>query len=117
MKDMMTYKGYFGSVHYNDDDLVFFGKLEYIRSLVSYEGTDVVSLKRSFEEAVDDYLEYCDQNNRPPEKPFKGSFNIRLDPSLHQRLVAHAQGEGKTLNAFVKDVLKKAVSETHVSQS
>ena len=110
MKDMMAYNGYFGSVHYSDDDRVFFGKLEFIRALISYEGTDVDSLKRSFEEAVDDYLEMCVQTGREPEKPFKGSFNIRLDPSLHQRLVAHALGEGKTLNAFIKTVLERAVS-------
>jgi predicted HicB family RNase H-like nuclease len=110
MKDMMSYKDYFGSVHYSDDDRVFFGKLEFIRALVSYEGTDVDSLKRAFEEAVDDYLEMCAQAGRDPEKPFKGSFNIRLDPSLHQKLVSHAMNEGKTLNAFVKSVLERAVS-------
>ena len=27
MKDTMEYRGYFGSVHYNDDDKVFYGKL------------------------------------------------------------------------------------------
>ena len=48
MKDTMEYKGYFGSVHYNDDDKVFYGKLEFIRALVSYEGTDVVSLRAAF---------------------------------------------------------------------
>jgi predicted HicB family RNase H-like nuclease len=110
MKDMITYKGYFGSVHYNDDDRVFFGKLEYIRALVSYEGTDVVSLRTAFEEAIDDYLELCEEAGKKPEIPFKGTFNIRLDPSLHQRLVANAMDEGKTLNAFIKDALEKAVS-------
>lgn len=110
MKDMMSAKGYFGSVHYSDDDRVFFGKIEFIRALVSYEGTDVDSLKRAFEEAVDDYLEMCAQAGREPEKPFKGSFNIRLDPSLHQRLVSHAMNEGKTLNAFIKSILERAVS-------
>ena len=38
MKDMMTYKGYTGSAHYDDDDRIFYGKLEFIRDLVSYEG-------------------------------------------------------------------------------
>ena len=113
MKDMMTYKGYFGSVHYNDDDKVFYGKLEFIRALVSYEGTDVISLRAAFEESVDDYLDLCGETGKTPEKPFKGTFNIRLDPSLHQRLVAHAMDEGKTLNAFIKDALERAVSETH----
>ncbi|MEI7639803.1 MAG: type II toxin-antitoxin system HicB family antitoxin [Syntrophus sp. (in: bacteria)] len=110
MKDMMSFKGYFGSVHYSDDDRVFFGKIEFIRALVSYEGTAVDSLKHAFEEAVDDYLEMCAQAGREPEKPFKGSFNIRLDPSLHQRLVSHAMNEGKTLNAFIKSILERAVS-------
>jgi predicted HicB family RNase H-like nuclease len=113
MKDMMTYKGYFGSVHYNDDDKVFYGKLEFIRALVSYEGTDVVSLRTAFEEAVDDYLDLCEETGKKPEKPFKGTFNIRLDPSLHQRLVAHAMDKGMTLNSLIRDALEKAVSETH----
>ncbi len=112
MKDMMTYKGYFGSVHYNDEDKVFYGKLEFVRALVSYEGTDVASLRTAFEEAVDDYLDLCEQTGKTPEKPFKGTFNIRLDPSLHQRLVTHAIDEGKTLNTFIKEALEKAVSET-----
>jgi predicted HicB family RNase H-like nuclease len=114
MKDMMKYKDYFGSVHYSDDDKVFYGKLEFIRALVSYEGTDVKSLQKAFKEAVDDYLLFCKENGKNPEKPFKGTFNIRLDPSLHQQLVSHAADEGKTLNSFIKDALEKAVSETHV---
>jgi predicted HicB family RNase H-like nuclease len=113
MKDTMEYNGYFGSVHYNDDDKVFYGKLEFIRALVSYEGTDVVSLRAAFEETVDDYLEFCKETGKQPEKPFKGSFNLRLDPELHKRLVNNAMNEGKTLNTFVKDLLQRAVSEEH----
>lgn len=73
MKDLMKYKDYFGSVHCSDDDLVFHGKVEFIRALVSYEGTDVESLRRAFEEAVDDYLELCRRQKREPEKPTKRS--------------------------------------------
>ena len=74
MQDSMEYKGYFGSVLYNDDDKVFYGKLEVIRALVSYEGADVSSLRVAFEEAVDDYLEFCKETGKQPEKPFKGSL-------------------------------------------
>ncbi len=59
MKDMMTYKGYAGSAH--DDDRIFYGKLERIRDLVRCEGADVDSLRSAFEEAVDDYLDLCQQ--------------------------------------------------------
>jgi hypothetical protein len=37
MKDMMTHKGYFGSVSYDDEDKIFYGKIEFIRALVSYD--------------------------------------------------------------------------------
>ena len=103
MKDMMKYKGYFGSVHYSDEDRVFYGRLEFIRALVSFEGTDVESLHQAFTEAVDDYLSTAPA----PEKPFKGSFNIRISPELHQRIAENALSKGLTLNKYIATVLEK----------
>ncbi len=48
MKDFMEHKGYIGSVRFSAEDDVFHGKLEGIRDLVTYEGTDVASLKQAF---------------------------------------------------------------------
>ena len=114
MKDMMKYKEYFGSVHYSDEDRTFFGKIEFIRALVSYEGTDVKTLRRAFEEAVDDYLDTCTEQGKEPEKPFKGTFNVRIGPELHQRVAMAAAQRGVTLNGFIADVLKR---ETATEQS
>ncbi len=101
----MEYQGYFGSVNYNDEDELFYGKVEYIRSLISYEGHDVESLKASFHEAVDDYLELCKEKEIEPEKPFKGSFNIRLGTELHRRAAIEAQQKGINLNKLVTDAI------------
>ena len=98
MKDMMGYKDYLGSVHYNDEDEVFHGKLEFIRALVSYEGTDVNSLRAAFKEAVEDYLELCQEKGEKPETPFKGSFNIRTGSDLHRRASLYAQSRDTSLN-------------------
>ena len=110
MKDMMSYKGYYGSVHYSDEDFVFHGKIEFIRSLVSYEGSDVVSLRKAFEEAVDDYLELCIEEGRKPEKPFKGSFNVRTGVDLHRKVALFAKDKGTNLNKVVTEALKKYLS-------
>ena len=107
MKDMMRYKNYYGSAHYSDDDKIFYGKVEFIRALVSYEGTDVRSLRNAFEEAVDDYLETCKEQGNEPEQPFKGSFNIRVGSNLHQRVALEAMKRGVTLNKYIVDVLEK----------
>ena len=52
-------KDYYGSVHLDDEDLIFHGKVEFIRALISYEATDAKGLRKAFEEAVDDYLDMC----------------------------------------------------------
>ena len=112
MKDMMHYRGYYGSVHYSDEDSVFFGKVEFIRALISYEGTDVKSLRQAFEEAVDDYMETCKEQGIAVEKPFKGSFNVRVRADLHRRIALAAAEKGLTLNKYIADVLEKETSKT-----
>ena len=80
----MEYKGYYGSVKYSDEDGLFHGRVEFIRALVSFEGSNVRSLKSSFKEAVEDYLELCSEKAIEPEKAFKGSFNVRPGAELHR---------------------------------
>ena len=59
MSNCMQYKGYVGSVEFSENDEVFFGKVQGIRSLISYEGTNVSELVSDFHKAVDDYLLTC----------------------------------------------------------
>ena len=101
MKDFIKHKGYYGSVHFDDEDMIFYGKVEFIRALISYEATDAKGLKGAFEEAVDDYLETCDRNNAEPERPFKGSLNIRLGPNLHRRVAILAEQNHVSINKFI----------------
>ena len=107
MKDFMEYKGYIGSVRFSADDEVFHGKLQGIRDLVTYEGTDVASLKQSFLEAVEDYLETCRKHRKSPQQPFKGSFNVRVGRELHKRAAVFASEHKRKLNSVVSDALEK----------
>lgn len=113
MKDVMFYKDYIGSVHYSTEDEVFYGELEGINDLVSYEGTSVTELKAAFEEAVEDYLELCQMNGKEPEKAYKGSFNVRIKPELHKKAAQMAIIEGKSLNQYVEE----AIAEYSVNKS
>jgi predicted HicB family RNase H-like nuclease len=106
MNNMMQYKDYFGSIHYNDEDKIFYGKVEYIRSLISFEGEDITSLRSSFEEAIEDYLALCREKEIDPEKPFKGTFNVRVGSQLHRQAVLFAQQRGLNLNKLVTDALQ-----------
>ena len=101
MKNIMKYKNYYGSIEYDENDLIFFGKLEFIRALVTYQGESAKEIRKEFESAVNDYLELCEQENIEPEKPFKGSFNVRIGKELHEKAIIALQNS-ESLNEFVK---------------
>lgn len=109
MRNTMEYKGYVGTVEFSQEDRLFFGKVIGIRALISYEGTTAEELIRDFHEAVDDYLELCETENREPEKSYKGSFNIRVSPELHKQAVIFALANQMTLNSFVESAMRKAL--------
>jgi len=49
----LSYKGFIGSVHFSTDDRVFFGKIEGIDDLATFEGTTVDELEEAFKYMVD----------------------------------------------------------------
>jgi len=110
MSDTMTYKGYIGTVRFSEEDEVFHGKIEAINDLIMFEGTSVKELKKAFHEAVDDYLETCKEMGREPQKPFKGSFNVRIPSDLHRKAVERATRMGVSLNQLVQKALEEKVA-------
>ena len=107
MNNVLTYKGFVGSVHFSADDNVFFGKVEGINDLITFEGETVQKLKDAFCYMVDEHINDCAAENIPFEKSYKGSFNIRLTPELHRKAAISAKIHGTTLNTFVKEAIER----------
>ena len=112
MKNMIEYRGYTGSVEFTEEDDVFFGKVQGIRSVISYEGETAQELLNDFHGAVDDYLSFCAAEGKEPEKPYKGSFNIRISPELHRQLAMNAAEQQISLNSYIEKALQACVAET-----
>ena len=85
MIDRIRYKEFIGSVRFSAEDEVFFGKIEGINDLVTFEGETVNRLKKAFRDAVNDYIELCKETGKQIFKSFKGSFNVRVNPELHSK--------------------------------
>lgn len=106
MKNYLEYNGYIGTIEFSAEDKVFYGKLEGINDLVTFEGTSVNELEESFRESVTDYLETCKALGKSPDKVYKGTFNVRVSQELHQQAALLAAKAGMNLN----DVVKRALS-------
>lgn len=109
-QQLMHYRGYDGSVEYSLTDDVLFGKVQGIRSLLSYEGNTLPELKQDFHDTVDDYLQTCQEQQEEPEQAFKGSFNVRIKPELYRKLAIFAADKHQSINASVEEAIEKELA-------
>jgi len=106
----LNYKGYTGSIEYSKEDELLYGKVLGIKGLISYEGKTGKELELDFMEAIEEYLSTCIQYGNMAEKPFKGSFNVRIPTSLHEKAALMAMEEKMSLNNFVAESIREKVS-------
>jgi predicted HicB family RNase H-like nuclease len=109
MNDIIQYKDFLASVHFSSEDEVFYGKVLGINDLISFEGSSVRELKKSFQEAIEDYLETCEQVGKEPNKTYKGTFNVRIPTQLHKEAAVFAAVNNLSLNDFVKTAIHYAL--------
>lgn len=109
---VMKYKEHIGSVDFDFDDGCLHGKLLYINDLVTYEAETLPALKEEFEAAVDDYIETCCELGVEPNRPFKGSFNVRIGQDLHKKIVYKAAEVGITVNEAVSRAVSDYVTDS-----
>ena len=109
MKNTLCYKGYYGSVEFSDEDNVFFGRIIGINDRITYEGDNADALRHDFEEAVEEYIETCAQLGKEPEKAYKGTFNVRIEPMLHRQLALYSASNGRSLNSTVEEAIRNYI--------
>ncbi|MDS7927926.1 type II toxin-antitoxin system HicB family antitoxin [Acinetobacter sp. V91_7] len=101
----LKYKGYLGTIEPDIETGELFGKLAFIRDLVTYEAETLKELEREFQFSVDGYLASCAELGKSPEQPLKGTFNVCIPPELHRKAVM-AAGDS-SLNAFVSEAISE----------
>ena len=108
---MMEYKGYIGRVAFDDEAEIFHGEVVNLRDVITFQGRSVDELRRALADSVDDYLAWCAERGKSPDKPFSGKFVVRVDPEIHRSVSAAARQAGKSLNAWVAERLAAAARD------
>jgi predicted HicB family RNase H-like nuclease len=106
----MKYKGYLGTVEYDDKARIFHGDVINTKDVITFQGTTVSEIEQAFKESINDYLAWCKEDGVEPEKPYSGKFNVRLSPELHQQIAILAKKRRVSLNSFVEKALSDEVA-------
>lgn len=112
----MKYGDYVGTVEFDIDNKRLFGRVVGISDKISYEGNTLGELENDFKESIDDYIEFCKEMGKTPEKSFSGKILFRTNPELHSRIALSAQKQGKSVNAWLNDLIIKEVSGSSQSE-
>lgn len=107
MKNTIAYKNFIGTINFSPDDNILFGKIEGINDLVTFEGSTVEEIIKSFHQAVDDYLDICKQTGKEVYKSLKGSFNVRIPPEMHYLADQKAKLLRISLNQLIQRAIKR----------
>lgn len=105
----MKYKGYQGHVSYDEDAKIFHGEVLGLKDVITFQGKSVDELEQAFKDSIDDYLEYCMELKRKPEKPFSGKLMLRLPPETHERIAYEAKCSGKSLNGWINETIENSL--------
>lgn len=106
MSNILNYKGYMAKIDFDADSKVLCGKIEGITDLVTFESSSADDIVKEFYNAVDDYLSFCKNIGKEPEKSYKGIFNVRIPPDLHRKAAMSAIKKGVTLNGLITDAIQ-----------
>lgn len=106
---LLHYKGYTARPEYSAEDRVFYGTILGISDMVDFQSDSAKDLEEEFHKAVDDYLEFCAEIGKEPQKEYSGLFNVRISPELHREVSIFAQAEGVTLNKAVEKAIRAMV--------
>ena len=103
----LRYKGYTTTIKYSTEDVVLYGKIEGINDLVCFNSDSAIEIVNEFHKAVDEYLAICKAKGIDPNKPYSGTFNIRIHPELHRQLAVMAREDNRSINFEVELAVKQ----------
>lgn len=104
---MMEYKGYRGGQLELDDDGYFIGRVLGLDAVITFKGRSPGALKKAFRDSIDDYLDWCQERGKAPEKAYSGRFVVRLDPAVHRKVALASETKGVAMNTWIAETLEE----------
>ena len=77
----MTRGGYEATIEFDEEAGLFHGEVINTRDVPTFQGQTLDELKVVFADAIADYIDWCRERGKEPQRPYSGSFTLRSPPS------------------------------------
>jgi predicted HicB family RNase H-like nuclease len=102
--NLMRYKDHIASIEYDDSADSFHGLVLGMRDVIDFYGSNPAELREEFKNSVEEYLAWCAEEGKPPEKTFQGKLTVRPPAGSHRRWTIAAAAGGMSLNNWLVSV-------------
>jgi len=104
----MTHDGYAATIEVDEEAGQFHGEVINTRDVLTFQGRTLDELKVALADTIADYIDWCRERGKEPERPYSGNFTVRISADLHRRIATAAARSGKSINAFVAETLERS---------
>ncbi len=101
----LFYKNYRTEVEYYPEDAIWYGRIEGISDLVNFQSDTKDEIEKEFHDAVDDYLDFCEEVGTEPKREYDGMSEVKIYPGLYKALADKAKKAGESFNEFIEKIL------------
>lgn len=105
--NIMRYKGYRAKVEYSAEDSCLVGRVLDIHDIISFEGQSIKEAKEDFHNAIDQYVEDCQETGKEPDKPNGGKIILHLPATAYQTVSLEAETSGRSIGELIVAALEK----------
>lgn len=106
----MDINGYEAVISYDPEINKFRGEFVGINGGADFYASTVDELRKEGEISLKVFLEMCAEDGVEPRRHFSGKFNLRVPPTLHQQLAIQAAARGKSINAWIVELLSESAA-------
>ncbi len=110
MKNLMEIDGFKAIIAFDPEINLFRGEFVDLNGGADFYAADVKSLRREGKLSLKVFLAMCKEEGVEPRKSYSGKLMVRLPSELHQKAATSAASEGKSLNAWLADVVTQATA-------
>lgn len=106
----MDINGYQAVISFDPEINMFRGEFVGLNGGADFYATSVDDLRKEGEISLKTFLEMCAEEGVEPRKHFSGKFNLRVPSTLHERLAVQAAAHGKSINAWITELLSETTA-------
>ena len=106
MKNVMEINGVKAVIAFDPEINMFRGEFVGLNGGADFYSTDIDGLRREGETSLKVFLDMCAEEGVSPYRKTSGRLNLRLSQELYDKAVTLANASGKSLNAWIADVIR-----------